>query len=75
MENTKKFLKEQGNTFHIELLTLVNTQRTDEDLTPSTVLFFDYPEGRYSITFEELQKKAKVEIKRFIKKYKTDEDN
>ncbi len=62
--NKKEFLKKQHNTFHNELLVWTSMNITDEKLEDDTVLFFDYPEGRYSITLENLKKEAKKEVEK-----------
>lgn len=59
-----EFLQKQGNTFHIRLLryyylmTSIKEQNKQKD---DDILFFDFPEGKYSITFLNLKEEADKE--------------
>jgi hypothetical protein len=61
---TKEWLDKQGESFHIRLLIYYNQYTSDEEQEKqqdTDVLFFDFPDGRYSITYLELKEKADEE--------------
>jgi hypothetical protein len=68
---TEEWLEKQGDTFHIRLLMFYN-QYTDseekQNQKDDDILFFDFPDGRYSIRFLELKQRADLETINFTNK-------
>ena len=71
-KETKKFLKNKGNTFHLELLTFFNMRDNKEEIDENMVLLYSYPEGNYSLTLKDLRLRAKKEMDKLSKKFKNE---
>jgi hypothetical protein len=73
-KETKKFLKDKGNTFHIELLTFFNMRDNKEELDENIVLLYSYPEGSYSLTLKDLRLRAKKEMNKLKNQLKNESE-
>jgi len=71
-KETKKFLKNKGNTFHLGLLTFFNMRDNKEEIDENMVLLYSYPDGRYSLTLKDLRLRAKDEMNKIAKKLKNE---
>lgn len=71
-KQTKQFLKNKGNTFHLELLTFFNMRDNKEEIDENMVLLYSYPEGNYSLTLKDLRLRAKKEMDKLSKKFKNE---
>ena len=58
----------QGKYFHIRLLKyyLLMIEEKGDILDVNPVLYFDFPQGQYQISLEDLKKKADVETVEFL---------
>lgn len=68
---TSEFLEKQGDTFHIRLLKfyyLSTSPEEQKNQKDDDILFFDFPEGRYSIIFLDLKEEADKETLEFLKR-------
>ena len=70
-----EFLKKQGETFHIRLLKfyyLMTSQEEQQAQKDDDVLFFEFDEGKYSITFLDLKEEADKETIELFKRNNVD---
>lgn len=68
---TQEWLDKQGESFHIRLMLYYNQYTSDEEKEKqqdTDVLFFDFPDGRYSITYLDLKERADLETILFTSK-------
>jgi len=59
-----EFFAKQGEDLHIRLLTFYTMYTNEKERIKQLdddILFFEFPEGRYSITYEDLKKEADKE--------------
>lgn len=71
-----EFFAKQGEDLHIRLLTFYNMYTNEKEKLKQLdddILFFEFTEGRYSITYEDLKKKADEETLVFLAKHNIDQ--
>lgn len=69
MTEEEKFLEKQGGTFHIRLLLYYNEYASEEEKEKqeeTDILFFELEEGRYSIRYGDLKKRADEETIAYV---------
>lgn len=69
----EEFFKKQGETLHIRLLLFYNNYTNEEEREKqkdNDILFFTFDEGKYSIKYEDLKRKADEETILFLEKRK-----
>lgn len=62
--STEEFLKDKSSNFHLELLRyyyMMADKKEQKKQKDTDILFFEFPEGRYSIKFEDLKERANEE--------------
>ena len=74
-KETRKFLKTQSPTYHVELLTLFKTTSGWEDVKDDETIEFDYPDSlKYSIRLDLLKELADKEMEELVKNNKKIDD-
>ena len=69
--STEEFLASKSANFHLELLKFyyLTANKKEQDKQKDTdILFFDFEEGKYTISFLDLKEKANVEAEELLKR-------